>query len=114
MVVRMAVVHVDGMPSRDHYEIVRQATMTHFSAPTIVSEGPITIPTNRRLDAYRGTFTGYRDSEPWRFSLTTVNYGYWSGRMTAAYPESEAAEAEKYLGLLLKEIRAQRPQAPKR
>jgi hypothetical protein len=34
--------------------------------------------------------------------------------MTAAYPESEAAEAEKYLGVLLAEIRAQRPKAPKR
>lgn len=114
IVVRMAVVHIDKMPARDHYLIMRQATMSHFAAPTIVSEGPATIPTNRRLQAYRGTFTGYRDGKPWRFSLTTVNYGYWSGRMTAAYPESEAAEAEKYLGVLLAEIRAQRPKAPKR
>ncbi|WP_051767860.1 hypothetical protein [Sphingobium sp. DC-2] len=114
IVVRMAVVHIDQMSPRDHYMIMRQATMSHFAAPTIVSEGPATIPTNRRLKAYRGTFTGYRDGKPWRSSLTTVDYGYWSGRMTAAYPESEAAEAEKYLGVLLAEIRAQRPKAPKR
>lgn len=114
IVVRMAVVHIDDMPARDHYLIMRQATMSHFSAPLIVSEGPTTIPTNPGLQAYRGTFRGYRDGKPWRFSLTTVNYGYWSGRMTAAYPESEAEEAEKYLGILLAAIRAQQPEAPKR
>ena len=48
------------------------------------------------------------------FSLTTVNYGYWSGRMTAAYPENQAAEAQKQLGTLLAAIRLQQPKPPKR
>ncbi|MDF2640199.1 MAG: hypothetical protein K0R64_3183 [Novosphingobium lindaniclasticum] len=113
IVVRMAVVHIDGMPARDHYMIMRQAAMAHFAAPSIVSEGRARIPHNRRLDAYRGTFSGYRDNQPWLFSLTTVNYGYWSGRMTAAFPASQSAEAEKHLGVLLGEVRAQKPRAPK-
>ena len=114
IVVRMAIVHIDQMSARDHYMIMRQAAMAHFAAPSIASEGPAKIPTNRKLDAYRGTFSGYRDNQPWLFSLTTVNYGYWSGRMTAAFPQAQSAEAEKYLGLLLGEVRAQKPKAPKR
>ncbi|WP_255211347.1 hypothetical protein [Sphingopyxis granuli] len=114
IVVRIAVVHIEDMSAHDHYEIMRQSTMSHFSAPTLLSQGPTKIPNQRRLDAYRGTFTGARDSKPWHFSLTTVNYGYWSGRMTAAYPESQAAEARKQLGTLLSAIRLQQPKPPKR
>jgi hypothetical protein len=114
IVVRIAVVHIDDMSAHDHFSIMRQRTMSHFSAPTLLAEGPTRIPTRPRLDAYRGTFSGQRDGQPWHFSLTTVDYGYWSGRMTAAYPESQAAEAEKHLGFLLAEIRLQRPKAPKR
>lgn len=113
LVVRMAIVHIDEMSARDHYMIMRQAAMSHFAAPSIASEGPAKIPTNRRLEAYRGTFSGYRDNQPWLFSLTTVNYGYWSGRMTAAFPQKDAAEAEKHLGILLGEVRSQKPKAPK-
>ncbi|WP_395337150.1 hypothetical protein WBP06_21670 [Novosphingobium sp. BL-8H] len=111
VVVRFAVVQIDEMSAHDHYLIMRQAAMSHFSAPTIVSEGPVKIPTDPKLDAYRGTFSGTRDNQPWRFSLTTVDYGHWSGRMTAAYPQSNAAEAEQYLGVLLTEVRAQTPKA---
>jgi hypothetical protein len=114
LVVRMAIVHIDQMSARDHYMIMRQAAMSHFAAPSIASEGPAKIPTNRRLEAFRGTFSGYRENQPWLFSLTTVNYGYWSGRMTAAFPQKDAAEAEKHLGILLGEVRAQKPKAPKR
>ncbi|WP_255245781.1 hypothetical protein [Sphingobium sp. D43FB] len=114
IVVRIAVVHIDDMSAHDHFAIMRQRTMSHFSAPTLLSEGPTKIPTQPRLNAYRGTFSGLRDGQPWHFSLTTVDYGYWSGRMTAAYPESQAAEAEKHLGTLLAEVRLQRPKAPKR
>ncbi|WP_454890463.1 hypothetical protein [Sphingopyxis chilensis] len=114
IVVRIAVVHIEDMSAHDHYEIMRQSTMSHFSAPTLLSQGPTKIPNQRRLDAYRGTFTGMRDNQPWHFSLTTVNYGYWSGRMTAAYPESQAAEAQKQLGTLLAAIRLQQPKPPKR
>lgn len=114
LVVRMAVVHIDEMSARDHYTIMRQAAMSHFSAATVLSEGPAVIPTNRSLDAYRGIFSGFRDGVPWRFSLTTANYGYWSGRLTAAYPDRDAAQAEKALDALLAEIRSQTPKAPKR
>lgn len=114
IIVRIAVVHIEDMSAHDHYEIMRQATMSHFSAPTLLSQGPTKIPNQRHLDAYRGTFTGIRDGQPWHFSLTTVDYGYWSGRMTAAYPVSQAAEAEGHLGKLLAEVRLQRPKRPKR
>lgn len=114
IIVRIALVHIEDMSAHDHYEIMRQATMSHFSAPTLLSQGPAKIPNQRRLDAYRGTFIGARDNQPWHFSLTTVNYGYWSGRMTAAYPESQAAEAQRRLGTLLAAIRLQQPKPPKR
>ncbi len=114
IVVRIAVVHIEEMSARDHFSIMQQRAISYFSAPSLLSEGPTKIPTQPRLDAYRGTFSGLRDGQPWLFSLTTVDYGYWSGRMTAAYPESRAAEAEKHLAALLAGIRLQRPKAPKR
>src|SRR3546814_8166464 len=95
------------MSAHDHFEIMRQSTMPHFSAPTLLSQGPTKIPNQRRLDAYRGPFIGMRDNHPWNFSLTTVHYGYWRGRMTAAYTESQAAEAQKQLGMLLSGIHLQ-------
>src|SRR3546814_2753595 len=70
------------MSAHDHFEIMRQSTMSHFSAPTLLSQGPTKIPNQRRLDEYRGTFIGMRDNQTWNFSLTTVNYGYGSARMT--------------------------------
>lgn len=111
LLVHFAVVQIDDMSARDHYLIMRQAAMSHFSAPSIAAEGPVKISNNPHLDAYRGTFNGFRDNQPWRFSLTTVNYGHWSGRMTAAYPQSHAAEAEQHLGVLLAEVRSQTPKA---
>ncbi len=111
LLVRFAVVQIEDMSAKDHYVIMRQAAMSHFSAPSIAAEGPVKIPNNPSLDAYRGTFNGMRDNQPWRFSLTTVNYGPWSGRMTAAYPQRDAAEAEKHLGVLLTEVRLQTPKA---
>ncbi|WP_395397147.1 hypothetical protein WBP07_31230 [Novosphingobium sp. BL-8A] len=109
LLVRFAVVQIEDMSARDHYVIMRQAAMSHFSAPSVAAEGPVKIPNNPSLDAYRGTFNGFRDNQPWRFSLTTVNYGRWSGRMTAAYPQADAAEAEQHLAVLLAEVRSQTP-----
>lgn len=114
LIVRIAVVHIDQMSARDHYTIMRQAAMSHFSAASVLSEGPTVVPTNPSLDAYRGIFSGFRDGVPWRFSLTTANYGYWSGRLTAAYPERDATQAEQSLDALLAEIRSQTPKTPKR
>ena len=114
LVVRIALVHIRQMSAHDHYSIMRQATMSHFSAPTVLSEAPATIPNRPQLDAYRGTFSGTRDGQPWRFSLTTVDYGYWSGRMAAAYPDSLAEEAQKDLDTLIAEIRLQQPKRPAR
>src|SRR3546814_13403976 len=102
------------MSAHDHFEIMRQSTMSHFSAPTLLSQGPTKIPNQRRLDAYRGTFIGMRDNQPWNFSLTTVNYGYWRGRMTAAYTESPADDAPKQLGTLLAAIGLHHTTPPKR
>lgn len=109
IVVRIALVQIEQMSAREHFAAMRQKSMSYFSAPTLLSEGPTKIPTQPRLDAYRGTFTGMREGQPWHFSLTTVDYDHWSGRMTAAYPESQAVEAEKHLGRLLAQVRLQQP-----
>ncbi|MES1972906.1 MAG: hypothetical protein V4472_10645 [Pseudomonadota bacterium] len=105
-------VHIRDMPARAHYAIMRRAVMAHFSAPTLRSEGPVKIPTQPKLHAFRGDFIGIREGQPWHFSLTTVNYGYWSGRMTVAYPQNQAIEAESHLTALLAGIRLQQPKVP--
>src|SRR3546814_18849452 len=51
IVVRIAVVHLEDMSAHDHFEIMRQSTMSHFSAPTLLSPGPTKIPNQRRLAA---------------------------------------------------------------
>lgn len=114
VVVRIALVHIRDMSAHDHYTIMKSAAMAHFSAPAVLSEGPVPFPADPQLSAWRGIFTGTRNGQPWRFSLTTVDYGYWSGRLTAAYPQSRAAEAEQDLAALIPVFRWQRPVKPKR
>ncbi|WP_454887570.1 hypothetical protein [Sphingomonas oryzagri] len=111
IIVRVALVHIRDMSARDHYDIMRSAAMAHFSSPTVVSEGPYVIASDPGLSAYQGIFAGIRGGEPWHFSLTTINYGYWAGRITAAYPQKYAAEAKRDLADFVAALR-QKPVPP--
>ena len=107
--VRIAVVHNRDMSAADHYVIMKPVAMSYFSAVSVLSEGPVRIAGQPDVEGYRGIFAGVRDGTPWHFSLTTVDYGYWSGRLASAYPETAAGQAENDLEALVAAFRWQRP-----
>jgi hypothetical protein len=112
IVVRIALVHIVGMTAADHYTIMKPVAMSYFSAVSVLSEGSFSVPAQPDAPAYRGIFTGAREGRPWRFSLTTVDFGYWGARLVSAYPASRSSEAERDLGPLLSAFRWQRPDPP--
>lgn len=112
IIVRIAIVHLADMTAADHYTIMKPGAMSHFSAVSVVSESKFSIGGQPDISGYRGVFAGERDGHPWRFSLTTVDFGYWDGRLASAYPAGQASEAESALNGLLSAFRWQRPTTP--
>lgn len=114
IIVRIAIVHLVDMTAAEHYTIMKPFAMSHFSAASVVSETKFSVGGQPDLSGYRGVFAGERDGQPWRFSLTTVDFGYWDGRLASAYPAAQASEAESSLDGLLSAFRWQRPVTPER
>ncbi|MDF0543892.1 hypothetical protein PX699_16185 [Sphingobium sp. H39-3-25] len=114
IIVRIAIVHLVDMTAAEHYTIMKPVAMSHFSAVSVVSETKFSIGGQQHIPGYRGVFAGERDGHPWRFNLTTVDFGYWDGRLASAYPAVRASDAESALDGLLSAFRWQRPVTPVR
>lgn len=112
IVVRIAVVHIEDMTALDHYTIMKPVAMSYFSVVSVLSEKAFSVSGLGNVAGYRGIFAGKREGRAWRFSLTTVDFGYWDGRLASAYPASRSGEAERDLGPLLSAFRWQRPIDP--
>lgn len=112
IIVRIAIVHLVDMTAAEHYIIMKPVAMSHFFAASVVSETTFSIEGQPDIPGYRGVFAGERDGNPWRFSLTTVDFGYWDGRLASAYPAERACDAESALDGLLAAFRWQRPITP--
>lgn len=92
VILHIALVHIGEMNAHEHYAAIKPQAQRFFSAITLKSEGPVKNPRVGKA-AFRGTFSGERAGKPWEFSLTTVELGDWAGRLTAAYPASQAKAA---------------------
>ncbi|MDX3911604.1 MAG: hypothetical protein QHC67_17610 [Sphingobium sp.] len=92
VVAYLAVVHIGEMSAHEHYAAIKPQAQRFFSAIELESEGPVKNPRVGKA-AFRGTFRGERKGMPWEFSLTTVELGEWAGRLTAAYPATQAKPA---------------------
>ncbi|AVA16206.1 hypothetical protein KRR38_35525 [Novosphingobium sp. G106] len=109
IIVRIAIVHLVDMTAAEHYTIMKSVAMSHFSAVSVLSETRFSIGGQPDIPGYRGVFAGERGDHSWRFSLTTVDFGFWDGRLASAYPAGRAREAESALDGLLSAFRWQRP-----
>ena len=81
----------------------------HFSKVKPTEDGALQVPGLAADAAWQGRFTAMRNRQPYMLSLTTVSFGYWSARITAAYPTAQAAEAQDRITRLIGEIRETGP-----
>jgi len=107
--VDIAVVHLEDLTARDHYQIIKPSVMSHCSSASIESERDYFISGRDDLDAYQGIFDGQKDDVPWHVSLTAIDYGYWDARLIASYPHELDVPAQEALMELVNAFQWQSP-----
>lgn len=105
---RISLVHVEQMSAAEHYVIMKPLARQYFTNIEPLSEGPLPVPDLPEDAVWSGTFSGTREGAPYLFSLTTVNYGYWSARIATAAPEAAEAVARQKLTALITALKAAR------
>ncbi|ASK87034.1 hypothetical protein [Sphingorhabdus sp. SMR4y] len=100
--IRIAIIHLEELTAQDHYLIVKPDLLSRYSSAAILSEGDYFVSGRPDIAAYQGIFDGDRDSVPWHFSVTALDYGYWDARLTASYPlEIDRAAQEAIMELIM-------------
>lgn len=112
--VRIALVHVLMMTAHEHFAGLSPVVGTYFQSMkfpkvTTIEDGELTVPGLDAGKAWQGRFKAMRGRQPYLLSMTTVDLGYWSARITAAYPASQAADAQDRITKLIGEIRETGP-----
>jgi hypothetical protein len=112
--VRIALVHILMMTAHEHYAALSPTVGSyfqdmHFSKVKPIEDGALQVPGVAADGAWQGRFHAMRGGQPYLLSLTTVSFGYWSARVTAAYPEKQAADAQTRITNLIAEIRETGP-----
>lgn len=100
VVARIALIHIVGMTPKEHFLGLKTMVGSYFqdlafSHVQPQGEGPFILPGDGKLIGYQGRFRAMQGRVPYELSLTTVNFGYWSARLTAAYPRSAAVQAQE-------------------
>jgi hypothetical protein len=111
---RIALVHILMMSAHEHYAALSPVIGTyfqdmHFSKVKSIEDGALQVPGLAADAAWQGRFRAVRNGQPYLLSLTTVSFGYWSARITAAYPAAQAADAQARITALIGEIQATGP-----
>lgn len=96
IVVRVALLHIEAMTPKEHYLGMKSLVGAYFQTIKFTDikpagEGPFDPPGMKQGSGYQGRFRATSDGKPFELSLSTVSYGYWSARLTAAYPSEDAA-----------------------
>lgn len=107
--VDIAVVHLEDLTARDHYQIIKPSVMSHYSSASIEAEGDYFVSGRDDLEAYQGIFDGQKDEVPWHVSLTAIDYGYWDARLIASYPHELDVSAQEALMELVNAFQWQSP-----
>lgn len=112
--VRIALVHILMMTAHEHFAALSPTVGSyfqdmHFSRVKPIEDGALQVPGLAADAAWQGRFRATRGGQPYLLSLTTVSFGYWSARITAAYPASQAADAQARITALIGEIRETGP-----
>ena len=98
VVVRIALIHIEGMTPKEHYLGIKSLVGSYFRSIKFADlkpagEGPFDPPKMKPGSGYQGRFAALADGVPYELSLSTVSYGYWSARLTAAYPAADASKS---------------------
>ncbi len=110
VVARVALLHVEMLSARDHFVSMKPLVGTYFRSLSFsnirpTDEGPVRLEDMKKGSGYQGHFSALLGREPYELSLTTVNFGYWDVRLTAAYPTRQAGEARKHIVALVASLR---------
>lgn len=109
---RVSLIHIEQMPASDHYAIMKPMAESYFHDVHPLSEGPVAIAGVPPGTVWRGEFTGTREGIGYRFSMTTVDLGYWDARVVTAAPLDAGADALQQLDQLIADLRKQSPLTP--
>lgn len=106
---RIALVHILMMSAHEHYAALSPAVGGYFQDMAFtgvrpIGDGAVSLPGLAPDAAWQGRFRALRKGQPYLLSLTTVDFGYWSARITAAYPQARAAEAQARIVRLIAQI----------
>ncbi|QJB70509.1 hypothetical protein [Parasphingorhabdus halotolerans] len=107
--VRIVVVHLEDLDAKNHYIIIKPDLLSRYSSASVLSEGDYFVSGRPDIAAYQGIFDGDKDSIPWHFSLTAMDYGYWDARLVASYPQEIDADAQEALMELITAFQWQVP-----
>lgn len=109
--IKIAIIHLEELNAEDHYKIVKPDLLAQYSSAAVVSEGEYFLSGRPEIDGYQGIFDGDKDSVPWHFSVTALDYGYWDARLTASYPQEIDSAAQEAIMELITAFQWQTPDA---
>ncbi|MGB5484413.1 hypothetical protein [Parasphingorhabdus sp.] len=107
--IKIAIIHLEQLNSADHYEIIKPDMLSQYSSASVISEGDYFVSGRPDIAAYQGIFDGDKDSIPWHFSVTALDYGYWDARLMASYPQEVDAAAQEAIMELITAFQWQTP-----
>ena len=116
--VRIALVHILMMSAHEHFAALAPIMKNYFPdlglrGVTHESDGAIAVKGMKDGSAWQGRFQAVRSPRvPYVMSLTTVDLGYWSARIIAAYPEALKTDAQARIAGLIDKINEHGPQHP--
>jgi hypothetical protein len=99
---RIAVTHIEGLNAKEHFLALKTLVGKYFNDLPFTdivatTDGPLIYPRVEDGHAYQGHFTANHAEKPYELSLSTVDFGYWDVRLTAAYPTADAYKARASL-----------------
>lgn len=109
VVARIALIHIEGLRPKEHVLSLKPVIGTYFRDLKLTrirpqSEGPVTIKGMKPDAAYQARSRAQLGRTPYELSLTAVNFGYWDARLTAAYPQAVAPQAQARIIALVDEL----------
>lgn len=100
---RVAVVHIPRMTSREHYVIARPMALRDVHDVRMVAEGDYRRPGG--AEGYRGIFEGRKGGRPTMVGFWTFDRGDWDLRARAEFPANRRGEAEEAVGAFVGALR---------
>lgn len=118
IVASITLIHIVGMTPHEHFLGLRSVAPTYFPGLGLANivpagDGPFTPPGLSAMSGWQGRFRARKGREPFDLSLSTLSLGYWSARLTAAYPSAIGPAASERITKLASTLLASGPRMSK-